>query len=67
MRASHARIIRAGIMSKCLPYIGFGSDYILDYVALERYRREYRSVAHTKLARRARERTKIWEKVTQHG
>jgi len=59
----NARLIRAGILSRCYPYVTGGEPNdgyytILDWVRLDLYYREWRMWRHTRLAQRAAERTK---------
>ena len=68
IRAKHAKLIRIGILSRCLPYKinkepdpVFGRYFtILDLTRLQHIQDEWSAYSHFPLVQKARERTKPW-------
>lgn len=68
IRAKHARLIRIGIMAKCLPYKAniepdpvFGGYYeILDLTKLDKFHRDFVMNNNIPLVQKAYERTEKW-------
>lgn len=71
MKAKYARLIRIGIMSRCIPYKAnkkpdpvYGGFYeVIDFARLDEISTNWGNNNHLPLVRKAAERTKPWTSV----
>lgn len=67
MSARNARLIRIGIMSRCLPYEAAGSATVLDIVRLTVFADDYFTFRRNRLVQRSRVRTQTFTRTWARG